>query len=186
MTGSLEVICGPMYAGKSEELIRRLRRVEIAGQKSVVFKPIIDNRYSATEIASHNGTKREAYAVRDSYSIWEVLVDSDFDVIAIDEIQFFDDDITGLVYALLKSGKRVIVSGLDMDFRQDPFSVMPDLLAIAKEVLKLTAVCQVCGQDAMYTQRLLNGEPAPFDGETVIVGAQEQYEARCGDCYKEG
>lgn len=187
MSGHLEVITGPMYAGKSEELIRRLRRAEIAGQKSAVFKPVIDNRYSEDKIASHNGSQREAYSVKDSFQVWDIITEGDdYDVIAIDEVQFFDDDIAGVIFALIKRGKKVIVSGLDMDFRQDPFSMVPNLLAIAKTVDKLTAICQVCGEDAMYTQRLVNGEPAPLDGDTIVVGGAEQYEARCESCWKEG
>jgi thymidine kinase len=188
MSGHLEVITGPMYAGKSEELMRRLRRAEIAHQKTVVFKPTIDNRYGAGVVSSHIGNQWSAYSVKDAYQAWDILQEGNenYDVIAIDEIQFFDDDITGVVFGLLEQGKRVIVSGLDMDFRKDPFSVMPDLLAIAKFIVKLRAVCQTCGEDAMYTQRLVDGNPAPLDGETVIVGGTEQYEARCENCWEAG
>lgn len=183
MSGHLEVITGPMYAGKSEELIRRLRRTAIAGQNAAVFKPIIDDRYAIEEVVSHAGSKIKAYPIRG----WEEMYDAmDFmpklEVIAIDEVQFFDD---GMIDAIERSISvfRVIVSGLDLDFRKQPFGIMPELLAMAKFVVKLRSVCQVCGEDAMYTQRLLNGKPAPLSGETVIVGGQEQYEARCERCW---
>lgn len=186
MSGHLEVICGPMYAGKSEELLRRIRRVEIAGQSFAVFKPIIDNRYSEEKIVSHIGNNRQAYPIRnweDMYDIFDEIKQPE--VIAIDEIQFFGlEDFEAIQRLITQS--RVIVSGLDMDFRKQPFGIMNDLLAIAKFVIKLRAVCQKCGEDAMYTQRLLNGNPAPLSGETVIVGGQEQYEARCENCWEAG
>ncbi|HEY4496547.1 MAG TPA: thymidine kinase [Candidatus Paceibacterota bacterium] len=186
MSGHLEVICGPMFSGKTEEMLRRLRRVEIAGQKSIVFKPVIDNRYSVTEIASHVGNKREAYAVKDIYALLDIIAQGTYDVIAIDEVQFFEFEIAVTIQGFLEANKRVIVSGLDLDFRKEPFGIVPELLAMAKFVVKLRAVCQVCGEDAMYTQRLLNGKPAPLSGKTVIVGGQEQYEARCEKCWQEG
>lgn len=189
MSGHLECIVGPMFSGKTEELMRRLRRVEIAGQEAIIFKPVIDNRWGATGIASHAGNNREAVAVRDSHELMDYIVDNsiNYDVVAIDEVQFFDSEIIFAIDNLLKANKRVIVSGLDMDFRQSPFGIMPELLSIAKFVIKLRAVCQKCGaDDAMYTQRLLNGNPAPLDGETVIVGGNEQYEARCENCWEKG
>ena len=190
MSGHLEVITGPMFAGKSEELIRRLRRAAIAGQNAIVFKPKIDNRYSSEEVVSHNGNKIKAYSIAIDDKSWDDMADIlDFveepDVIAIDEVQFFNSEMVDTIKRNIEF-KKVIVSGLDMDFRRDSFGIMPELLAIAKEVLKLTAICQVCGEDAMYTQRLLNGKPAPYEGETVIVGATEQYEARCGNCHERG
>ena len=186
MSGHLEVICGPMYAGKSEELLRRVRRVEIAGQSFAVFKPKIDNRYGQNKVVSHIGNNREAYEIKD----WEEMYDI-FDeikqpqVIVIDEIQFFDFEMTEAIQRLITQC-RVIVSGLDLDFRKQPFGIVPDLLAISKFVVKLRAVCQVCGEDAMYTQRLINGKPASLDGETIIVGGAEQYEARCENCWEAG
>ena len=186
MKGSLEVITGPMFSGKTEELLRRLKRVEIAGQNCAVFKPAIDDRYSLEEVVSHAGSKIKGYATVDWVHMYEHMDTLPYlDVIAIDEVQFFDEEMVETIQRLI-SLHRVIVSGLDMDFRRQPFGIMPNLLAIAKEVLKLTAVCQVCSADAMYTQRLLNGNPAPYAGETVIVGATEQYEARCGDCHAAG
>lgn len=192
MSGHLEVICGPMYAGKSEELIRRLRRVAIAKQRAIVFKPYIDNRFSVEEVVSHNGSKITAYPVEDTmdltnYMYQDHLFGTEYDVVAIDEVQFFANDIVKCINGLTTTGTRVIVSGLDMDFRKKPFGPMPQLLSIAKVVTKLRSVCQSCGaDDAMYTQRLLNGEPAPLSGETIVVGAGEQYEARCENCWKAG
>lgn len=186
MSGHLEVICGPMYAGKSEQLIHRIKRAEIAGQRAVVFKPKIDNRYDENDVISHSGLKATAVAVKDSDDLYARCSYGNFNILAIDEVQFFDDKIFHIIKIFTGMGKRVIVTGLDMDFRQDPFTMMPDLLAIAKFVIKLRAVCQKCGEDAMYTQRLLNGNPAPLSGETVIVGGQEQYEARCENCWEAG
>jgi len=182
LAGHLEVICGPMYAGKSEELIRRLRRAEIANQKTIVYKPRIDDRYDKSAIVSHSGLKAEAYAINTAYEIC-----SDFyDVVAIDEAQFFNSEIIDVVNQLTKE-KRVIVSGLDLTFNKQPFGYMPQLLAMAKFIVKLRSVCQKCGtEDAMYTQRILNGKPAPLDGETVKVGGMEQYEARCEQCWQAG
>ena len=190
MTGHLEVICGPMFAGKSEELIRRIGRSIIAKQDVIVFKPIIDNRYSTSEVISHNGRKIEAYPIEYASEIYhyfrEDLFGQFYHVVGIDEIQFFDSEILDVIWWLQKHGSKIIVSGLDLDYRKNPFGDLPYLLAMASEVTKLKAICQVCGEDAMYTQRLLNGSPAPYSGETVIVGATEQYEARCGKCHKEG
>lgn len=190
MSGHLEVITGPMYAGKSEELIRRLRRAIIGKQDVIVFKPEIDNRYAIKEVMSHNGDKFEAYPVKyasDIYSYFrEDLFGQFYEVVGIDEVQFFDSEIIDVVDWLQFHGSKVIVTGLDMDFRKRPFGVMPDLLAISKFVIKLRSVCQVCGQDAMYTQRLVNGEPAPLDGDTIVVGGAEQYEARCENCWRSG
>lgn len=188
LSGHLEVICGPMYAGKSEELIRRLRRTSFANQSAIVFKPIIDNRYASEEVVSHNGTKIQAYPIQYAGDIpayfREDLFGKDYDVVGIDEVQFFDSEITEIVEWLLMQNKRVIATGLDMDFRKLPFGSMPQLLSIAKFVVKLRSVCQVCGEDAMYTQRLFDGKPAPLWGETVIVGGAEQYEARCEECWE--
>ena len=172
----IEVICGPMYSGKSEELIRRLTRAHL-GQKNVLaIKPEIDNRYSDQEIVSHSGARIAAITLKHS----ELLVSASlgYTVVGIDEAQFFDDEIVNQVRAMAHS-KLVIVAGLDMTFRQEPFGSMPQLLAIADRVQKLTAVCHSCGDDANFTQRLVDGKPAPFDGPTVLVGATEAYEARC-------
>ncbi len=176
--GWLEVICGPMFAGKSEELIRRVRTLSYAHQKIIAFKPAIDNRYDATAIASHDGEKFSAYAVKDIADM-EKLLTPDVQVVAIDEVQFFKDGIVSFVEKLADRGIRVIVAGLDTDFRGEPFGPMPELLARAEFVTKLTAACTVCGCAATRTQRLVNGEPAKFDDPVILVGAKESYEARC-------
>jgi thymidine kinase len=182
--GWLEVICGPMFSGKSEEMIRRLRRAEIAGQRVVIFKPRIDDRYDASDVVSHAGARMRAVAVT---SVAEVLSRSNgFDVIGIDEVQFFEASIVAAALELADRGTRVVASGLDRDFRRLPFGPMPELLSHAEFVDKLQAVCHRCGGPATTTQRLVDGRPAPYSGETVLVGAAEQYEARCRDCHEAG
>lgn len=182
--GWLEVICGPMFSGKSEEMIRRLRRAEIAGQRVVIFKPRIDDRYDATDVVSHAGARMRAVAVE---SVPELTARAAaYDVVGIDEVQFFDESIVAAALDLADRGLRVIVSGLDQDFRRLPFGVMPELLAHAEFVDKLQAVCHRCGGTATTTQRLVDGRPAPYSGDTVVVGAAEQYEARCRDCHEAG
>ncbi len=177
-TGSLEVITGSMFCGKTEELIRRLRRAVIARQQVQVFKPVIDVRYSRTEVASHNGMTFEAQPVKSAAEILEAL-DPDTTVVGIDEAQFFDEEIIPIVQRLADRGMRVIVGGLDMDFRGEPFGFMPLLMAQAERVDKLHAICMVCGEPASRTQRLVDGRPARYDDPVVIVGADELYEARC-------
>jgi thymidine kinase len=177
-TGSLEVICGSMFCGKTEELIRRLRRAEIARQKVQVFKPIIDTRYQVAKVASHNGAAFEALPIEKSSHILEKL-NQDTTVVGIDEVQFFDPDILDIIQRLVDEGKRVICAGLDTDFRGEPFGVMPTLMAIAESVDKFQAICMVCGEPAARTQRLVNGKPAFYDDPIIIVGASEMYEARC-------
>lgn len=176
--GWIEVICGPMFAGKSEELIRRVRTLSYAHQKIIAFKPSIDNRYDKTAIASHDGEKYEAYAVKSVQDIKD-LVTPDTQVVAIDEVQFFDSSIVSLCEKFADDGIRVIVAGLDTDFRGEPFGPMPELLARAEFVTKLTAACTVCGCAATRTQRLVNGKPANYDDPIVLIGAKESYEARC-------
>ncbi len=176
--GWIEVITGPMFAGKSEELIRRIRTLKYANKNIKCFKPSIDNRYSETEIASHAGGKYKAYAVKSSKEIDEYVTENT-DVVAIDEIQFFNDDILPLIDKYADSGKRVIVAGLDMDFRGEPFGIMPALLAKAEFVTKLSAACKVCGKGATRTQRIINGKPANYEDPIIVVGANECYEARC-------
>jgi len=158
-TGWIEVICGSMFSGKSEELIRRVRRVQIAKKKVQVFKPTIDNRYAVQYIYSHNGTKVEAININKSKEILEA-VEPDVGVIAIDEAQFYDDDLVPICQKLADQGKRVIIAGLDQDFRGEPFGPIPKLLAVAEFVQKLQAICMVCGNTASRTQRLVNGQPA--------------------------
>lgn len=180
--GWIEVICGSMFSGKTEELLRRLRRAQIARQKVQVFKHSIDRRYSEAAIASHNGLRAAAIPARDSDEV-RSLLDAGADVIAIDEVQFFDEGIAPLCDALADQGKRVICAGLDMDFRGEPFGPMPPLLALAERVDKLQAICVACGGPASHTQRLIDGEPARYEDPVVLVGADEVYEARCRGCH---
>ncbi len=176
--GSIEVICGSMFSGKTDELIRRLVRASIARQKVQVFKPAIDVRYAAEKVTSHAGADFDAIAVERAADII-ATVEQDTDVVAIDEAQFMDADIVRVAQELADLGKRVLVAGLDMDFRGEPFGPMPLLMAKAEHVIKLHAICMVCGEEASRTQRLVNGKPARYDDPVVIVGAAELYEARC-------
>jgi len=181
--GRIELICGSMFSGKTEELIRRLRRAVIARQKVQVFKPLIDTRYHSERVTSHNGMDFEAWPVRTPEDILADLR-SDTTVVAIDEVQFFDDDVIEVCNYLANQGKRVICAGLDTDFRGVPFGPMPALMARAEEVDKLHAICVVCGEEASRTQRLIDGQPAAYDDPVVLVGAAEVYEARCRQCHE--
>ena len=182
--GWLEVICGPMFSGKSEEMIRRLRRAEIAGQRIVIFKPRIDDRFDASDVVSHAGARMRGVPVG---SVGELVARArGFEVVGIDEVQFFDRGVVAAALDLADGGARVVVAGLDQDFRRLPFGPIPDLLSHAESVDKLQAVCHRCGGPATTTQRLVDGHPAPYSGETVVVGAAEQYEARCRDCHEPG
>ncbi len=173
-----------MFSGKSEEMIRRLRRAEIASQSVVIFKPGIDDRYDATDVVSHAGIRMRAMPVG---SVAELVEHAEgFEVVGIDEAQFFEHAIVGAALALADGGARVIAAGLDQDFRRLPFGPMPELLAHAEFVDKLQAVCHRCGGGATTTQRLVDGRPAPYSGATIVVGANEQYEARCRDCHEAG
>lgn len=176
--GSLEVVCGSMFSGKTEELIRRLRRATIARQKVQVFKPIIDNRYAVEKVASHSGSAFDAIPINKAAEILDQLA-QDSTVVGIDEAQFFDPEVVDIVQYLADRGIRVIVAGLDTDFRGEPFGSMPILMAVAERVEKLQAICVVCGEAASRTQRLVNGSPARYHDPIVIVGAAELYEARC-------
>ncbi len=176
--GSVEVITGSMFCGKTDELIRRLRRATIARQKVQVFKPSIDFRYAVRKVTSHAGSDFEAMPVEQSQDVLTHL-DQDTTVVAIDEAQFFDDKIIEIVQHLADQGRRVIVAGLDTDFRGEPFGPMPVLMAKAEHVDKLQAICMVCGEPASRTQRIINGKPARYDEPVVIIGAAEMYEARC-------
>ena len=177
-TGSIEVVTGSMFSGKTDELIRRLRRATIARQKVQVFKPKIDNRYHTEKVTSHAGSAFDALPVPCSAEILTSL-SADTSVVGIDEAQFFDSDIVNVAQALAERGIRVIAAGLDMDFRGEPFGPMPLLMSMAESVDKLHAICMVCGDEASRTQRLVNGKPAKYDDPVVIVGASEMYEARC-------
>ena len=176
--GSLEVITGSMFSGKTDELIRRLRRATIARQKVQVFKPVIDNRYAVEKVTSHAGSDFDAIPVERAADIRSRL-QADTTVIGVDEAQFFDDEIISIVDEFAGQGMRVIVAGLDTDFRAEPFGPVPELMARAEKVDKLQAICMVCGEPASRTQRLVNGIPARYDEPVVIVGAAEMYEARC-------
>ncbi len=221
-----------MFSGKSEELIRRVKRALIARQRVLVFKPRIDDRYHATDVRSHDGKRAEAIAVRDSAELRKHLSQTDLipgsdaqrttaahpsnplrattqplarpvtgpsapgfagtvgpstlplpDVVAIDEAQFFDAGLVGIVLELADRGVRIICAGLDMDFRGEPFGIMPELLTRAEYVEKLYAVCPVCGAPATRTQRFVNGKPARYDDPIILVGASEAYEPRCRKCH---
>lgn len=176
--GSVEVICGSMFCGKTEELIRRLRRARIARQQVQVFKPAVDNRYDHKKVTSHSGLDVDAHPVASSQDMLEQL-EPETTVVGVDEVQFFDDGIVAVVEAMAERGLRVIVTGLDTDFRGEPFGCMPELMARAEKVEKLQAICMVCGMPASRTQRLVDGKPAHFHDPIVVVGAQEMYEARC-------
>ena len=176
--GRIEVVCGGMFSGKTEELIRRVRRAVIARQPVQVFKPHIDDRYSLDNITSHTGQSIQAVPVALAADILDQL-NPDTTVVAIDEVQFFDAGIVQVAQQLADRRLRVICAGLDMDFRGEPFGCMPQLLSIAEEILKLSAICTVCGMPATRTQRLVNGKPAFYDDPIIMVGAQETYEARC-------
>jgi len=177
-TGSIEVITGSMFCGKTDELIRRLRRATIARQKVQVFKPAIDNRCALERVTSHAGSEYVAQSVRDARAILERL-EPDTTVVGIDEAQFFDEAIIQLSRQLAARGVRVIIAGLDTDFRGEPFGPMPALMAEGDVVDKLHAICMVCGGLACRSQRLVDGKPARYDDPVVIVGAAELYEARC-------
>lgn len=186
--GRLEVVCGSMFSGKTEELMRRLKRAEYAKQRALTIKHHIDKRYDAvpTCIVSHEGRERFAFIVSDGANGFDKilqLANADVDVIGIDEVQFFASPILDVIIKLVADGKRVIAAGLDLDFRGEPFGIMPTLMAIADDVLKLKAICVQCGDDAHHTQRVINGKPAAYDDPVVLVGASECYEARCRACF---
>jgi thymidine kinase len=177
--GRLEVICGSMFCGKTEELIRRMRRALIAKQNIQVFKHSLDDRYGdVTQVSSHTGQFLDAQCISTSGEL-PPLVGPNTTVVAIDEVQFFDDGIIDVVERLAARGVRVIVAGLDLDFRGEPFGSMPQLMCLAEDVTKLRAICVVCGESACRTQRLVNGQPAHFHDPVILVGAEESYEARC-------
>lgn len=176
--GWVEVICGSMFSGKSEELIRRIRQAKYANLSVHVFKPAIDNRYERESVVSHNGTSIVAHPVQTSNEIIK-HVEPNIDIVAIDEVQFFDDEIVNVVNKLAGRGIRVIVAGLDTDFRGEPFGQMPTLMALSETVTKLNAICPICASPASRTQRLINGEPASYNDPIILVGASESYEPRC-------
>ena len=173
-----------MFSGKSEELIRRLRRAEIAGQRVLIVKAGIDDRYDISHVVTHSGAKMRAVSASTSAEVRRFA--DGYDVVGLDELHFFEVGIVDVCVDLAEVGRRVIVAGLDTDFRAEPFVAMPELMARAEFVDKLQAVCHRCGGPATRTQRLLDGRPAPFSGETIQVGALDAYEARCRRCYEPG
>lgn len=182
--GWVEVVSGVMFSGKSEELLRRVRRAMIARKRVQVFKSHLDDRYGGVfRISSHDGSELEAQPVSTSVQVAE-LVRPDCQVVAIDEAQFLDEGVVRVVNDLADRGVRVIVAGTDMDFRGEPFGPMPQLMAVAERVDKLHAICVVCGDLATRNQRLIDGKPAPAEGPTIQVGGAESYEARCRKCHQ--
>lgn len=181
--GWVETISGCMFAGKTEELIRRIKVLEFAKKEIMVFKPVIDNRYSETKIVSHAGSSVESYNVGDAGEILDMVKPST-QVVAIDEAQFFDDNICDVANELANRGIRVMCAGLDTNFRGEPFGPMPKLITEAEFVTKLAAVCNKCGAPATRTQRIVNGKPASYNDPTIVVGAAESYEARCRHCHE--
>ncbi|MBE6136932.1 MAG: thymidine kinase [Erysipelotrichaceae bacterium] len=181
--GWVEVITGPMFAGKTEELIRRVKRMEYAKKHYLVFKPAIDVRYSSNEVVSHNKKSVNAINISHGSDIKRYLK-RDTQAIVIDEVQFFDDSLVKYVQELAGAGLRVICAGLDTDFRGEPFGIVGPLMAVAEQVTKLTAICSECGTDATRTQRIIDGKPAYYDDPTILVGANDSYEARCRCCHE--
>jgi thymidine kinase len=182
--GWIELVCGSMFSGKTEELLRRVRRAEIARKKVQLFKPTIDNRYGLVRVASHDGIAREDAVVVCSAEDILRRLEVDTEVVAVDEVQFFDETIADVCDHLADRGLRVIVAGLDQDFRGEPFGPMPLLLARAERVDKLHAICVACGASASRTQRLIDGRPARYDDPVILVGGSESYEARCRNCHE--
>lgn len=183
-TGWIECICGSMFSGKSEELIRRIKRGLIAKQKILLFKPKIDDRYNVDKISTHNGNTFDSVAISSSEEIYSYIENKKYDIIGIDEIQFFDYNIIKVINYLAEIGIRVIVAGLDMDFKAEAFHPMPEIMAISEIVTKLHAVCSKCGGEASRSQRLINGLPAKYNDPIVVIGASETYEARCRHCHE--
>lgn len=181
--GWVEAICGGMYAGKTEELIRRLKRLDFARRPYCLFKPVIDNRYSEDEVVSHSGLKMPSIAIEHPIEILDYIQEDTY-AVAIDEVQFFEENIVEVVEYLADKGIRVIVAGLDKDFRGEPFGTMPTLLTKAEFVAKLTSICSVCGAPATRSQRLINGQPASYNDPIIQVGAKEAYEPRCRHCHE--
>lgn len=182
--GWIECICGSMFSGKSEELLRRIKRGVIAKQKVLLFKPSIDNRYEENMVSTHNGNSYESVNIDKAEQIYDYIIDKKYDIIGIDEVQFFDEKIVEVINKLADDGIRVIVAGLDMDFKAEPFHPMPEIMAVSEIVTKLHAVCNKCGKEASRSQRLIDGEPARYDDPIVVIGASESYEARCRHCHE--
>jgi thymidine kinase len=182
--GWIEVISGVMFSGKSEELLRRVRRALLAKQRVQVFKSHLDERYGGLgSVSTHDGGKQTSEPISSSTELME-RVRPDTTVVAVDEVQFLDEGVVEVVNALADRGVRVIVAGTDMDFRGQPFGPVPQLLAVAERVDKLQAICVRCGQLATRNQRLIDGRPAPAEGPTIQIGGLETYEARCRSCHE--
>jgi thymidine kinase len=181
--GILEVICGPMFSGKSEELIRRLRRARIAKQHVISFKHTLDDRHGLEYLVSHDGNRFETKPLESVHDMIIISAMEQATVIGIDEIQFFPREIVAVVCELINAGNRVIAAGLDRDFKGAPFGSIPLLMAIADKVTKLQAICTMCGEEATMSQRLVNGNPARYNDPVVMIGAQESYQARCRSCF---
>ena len=182
--GKIEVICGPMFAGKTEELIRRVKRMEYAKKKYLVFKPNIDNRFSTCEVVSHNKKRTNAINIDiNNPNMVSKYITEDISALVFGEVQFFNESLLNIVKDYASKGLRIICAGLDKDFLGNPFGIMPNLLALADEVTKLTAICMVCGEEATETQRIIDGHPAYDDDDVVLIGATESYEARCRKCH---
>ncbi|MFD1599849.1 thymidine kinase [Halobellus rarus] len=184
-SGWIEVVTGSMFSGKTEEVLRRLRRAEIAGQEVAAFKPEVDDRYGETTVGSHVGRQWNAAVVpSEGEGIWEILDRlNGEDVVAVDEANFFGPELVDVCQRLADDGRRVIVSGIDQTYRGEPFEPLPQLMAVAEYVDKLQAICSQCGEPATRNQRLVEGEPAHVDEPTIVVGAAESYEARCRNCH---
>jgi thymidine kinase len=184
--GRIEVVSGCMFSGKTEELIRRLHHVQIARQRLQAFTPRRDTRYAVGNLVSHNGVRIEAHSIETIVEALDLLAD-DVQVVAVDELHFLDDDpdtVLGVCQTMADRGLRVIVAGLDQDFRAQPFAAMSRLMAVAEQVDKLYAICVRCGAYATRSQRLIDGQPAPYDAPTIVVGGLDMYEARCRSCYE--
>ena len=181
--GWIETISGCMFAGKTEELIRRIKVLEYAKKEIMVFKPLIDDRYSNTKVVSHAGSSVESFVISDAVEILD-MVKPTTEVVAIDEAQFFDDNICDVANELADRGIRVMCAGLDTNFKGEPFGPMPLLITEAEFVTKLTAVCNKCGAPATRTQRIVDGHPASYNDPIILVGASESYEARCRHCHE--
>lgn len=184
-SGWVEVVTGSMFSGKTEELLRRLRRAEIAGQEVAAFTPDVDDRFGETTIGSHEGRKWAAQVVpSEGEGVWELTDHLNGEqVVAVDEANFFGDELVDVCQELADDGRRVVVSGTDLTFRGEPFDPLPKLMAVAEYVDKLRAICTVCGEPATRNQRLVDGDPAHVDDPTIVVGAEESYEARCRNCH---
>jgi len=181
--GIIEVIAGPMFAGKTEELLRRVKRMEYAHKNIVLFKPQIDDRYEKSYIVSHNQRKALCVSLKDAKEMFDYVNDKT-DSVVIDEFQFLEKDAIDIVLAFRNRGIKVIVSGLDLDFKGEPFGIMPTILSYADVVTKLTAICVCCSEPATRTQRIIDGKPANYNDPLILVGAKESYEARCATCHE--